>query len=51
MQVCKDPSLDEWQLFLVDWGYNTSKERERASQTPRISVVGPQQFQQLLQQH
>jgi hypothetical protein len=50
MQVCKDPNLDDWQLFLVDWGYNTPRERERASQNPRIRVITQQHFQELLQE-
>ena len=49
-QVAKDPKLDRWELYLVDWGYNTSEERERAAQNPRIQVVNTQQFAALLSQ-
>lgn len=47
-QVCKDPALDNWQLYLVDWGYNTQKERARAAANPRIKVINSQQFAELL---
>lgn len=48
MQVAKDPSLGSWQLFLVDWGYNTTPERERAAANPRIKVIDRKQFAELL---
>jgi hypothetical protein len=47
-QVCKDPELSDWQLFLVDWGYNTAPERARAAANPRISVIGVTEFAALL---
>lgn len=47
-QVAKDPQLDGWELFLVDWGYNTPEERARASANPRIEVVDAQGFAALL---
>ncbi|KAG8080786.1 hypothetical protein GUJ93_ZPchr0007g6132 [Zizania palustris] len=28
--VIKEPALDQWNLYLVNWGYNTPKEREEA---------------------
>lgn len=48
-KVCKDPSLAHWKLYLVDWGYNTAKERERAAANPRITTINVEQFAQLLQ--
>ncbi len=39
------PELQEWQLYLVDWGYNTREERERAEANPRISVINKAQFE------
>jgi hypothetical protein len=48
-QVSKEPATQDWQLFLVDWGYNTQRERESARANPRISVVGLDGFQSLLQ--
>lgn len=45
LQVCKEEALKSWQLYLVDWGYNTVEERERAAQNPRIHVVSLQQLQ------
>ena len=47
-KVALDPSLSSWELYLVDWGYNTAKERERASSSPRIKVISIQQFVTLL---
>jgi len=48
LQVAKDPKLDQWELYLVDWGYNTVEERARAAQHPRIKVINTQQFAALL---
>lgn len=38
-QVSKLPELEAWQLYLVDWGYNTAAERERAAISPRIQLL------------
>ncbi len=38
-QVCKVPELEAWQLYLVDWGYNTPDERKRAQANPRIRLL------------
>ncbi|OMP00367.1 hypothetical protein COLO4_12726 [Corchorus olitorius] len=37
--VIKEPELDGWNLYLVDWGYNTQKEREEAASIPRIQLL------------
>ena len=37
--MCKLEGLQEWQLYLVDWGYNTEEERHRANENPRISLL------------
>ncbi|KAI4386613.1 hypothetical protein MLD38_004531 [Melastoma candidum] len=37
--VIKEPELDGWDLYLVDWGYNTKKEREEAAGIPRIQIL------------
>ena len=39
VQVCKVPELEAWQLYLVDWGYNTAEERKRAQENPRIQLL------------
>jgi hypothetical protein len=44
MQVCVLPECEDWNLYLVDWGYNTSWERERAAANPRIEVLGFDSF-------
>ena len=46
-QVCKEDALTAWQLYLVDWGYNTQPERDAAAQNPRIHVVDQDHFTQL----
>ena len=33
------PELDDVTLFLVDWGYNTAVERDRAAHDPRIHLL------------
>lgn len=37
--VIKEPELDAWNLYLVNWGYNTPKEREEAASIQRIQVL------------
>ncbi|KAI3800538.1 hypothetical protein L1987_28629 [Smallanthus sonchifolius] len=37
--VIKEPELDGWNLYLVDWGYNTQKEREEAATYSRIHLL------------
>jgi hypothetical protein len=34
-------------LYLVDWGYNTAQERERAHANDRIQVITIDEFKQL----
>ena len=44
-KVCKvGAGLERWELFLVDWGYNTEAERARAEADPRITVINVDQF-------
>ena len=38
-KVAADPALADWRLYLVDWGYNTAAERERARRNERVRVV------------
>lgn len=40
--------MSEWELYLVDWGYNTPLERSRAEADPRIHVIGLPQFTELM---
>lgn len=39
------PELQGWQLYLVDWGYNTKEEREHAAANPRIKVIDQLQLE------
>ena len=47
VQVCKEAGLSGWQLYLVDWGYNTQQERSTAAQNDRIAVVDMHTLQQI----
>ena len=47
VQVAKLDSLRRYQLFLVDWGYNTEEERRQAAANGRIEVIGIDRFLQL----
>lgn len=38
----------KWQLFLVDWGYNTPPERQQAADSPHIELIGVERFAQLM---
>ncbi|GAU39482.1 hypothetical protein TSUD_159140 [Trifolium subterraneum] len=37
--VIKEPELDNWNLYLVNWGFNTQKERDEAAANPRIQLL------------
>lgn len=37
-----------WQLFLVDWGYNTRAERADAAANPGVELIGVERFAGLL---
>ena len=43
-QVSKVVELENWQLYLVDWGYNTEEERQRAAADPRITLLSKDKF-------
>jgi hypothetical protein len=47
LQVGKLEQLSHWKLYLVDWGYNTKAERERAEKNDRIQVISINEFEQL----
>ena len=44
LQVSKVAELGKWHLYLVDWGYNTEAERQRASADPRITLLSKEDF-------
>ncbi|XP_021906305.1 uncharacterized protein LOC110820965 [Carica papaya] len=46
--VIKEPELDGWSLYLVNWGYNTSKERDEAANISRIEVIELSDFSKKL---
>ncbi len=47
VQVAKQDSMRHWQLYLVDWGYNTPAERQKAAQHDRLQVVNIDEFKRL----
>lgn len=47
-QVAADPQTANWQLYLVDWGYNTMPERTAAAANPKITVINVDGFKRLL---
>ncbi len=47
-KVSQDPRLRQWQLYLVDWGYNTPEERARAKASSRIQLINKEQFEALM---
>ena len=40
LAVASVPSLSHVRLYLVDWGYNTEKERQLALNHERIQLIG-----------
>jgi len=44
--VQQQPDLQEVQLFLADWGYNTQSERDAAQQIPGIKLISLANFTQ-----
>ncbi|KAM0927678.1 hypothetical protein ACQ4PT_002693 [Festuca glaucescens] len=42
--VIKEPALERWNLYLVNWGYNTPKEREEATDISRVKVIDLSDF-------
>ena len=46
--VIREPALDRWNLYLVNWGYNTQKEREEAGNISRIQVTDLPDFSKKL---
>eukprot|EP00238_Polyblepharides_amylifera_P002717 CAMPEP_0196580380 /NCGR_PEP_ID=MMETSP1081-20130531/28593_1 /TAXON_ID=36882 /ORGANISM="Pyramimonas amylifera, Strain CCMP720" /LENGTH=263 /DNA_ID=CAMNT_0041900231 /DNA_START=251 /DNA_END=1042 /DNA_ORIENTATION=+ len=47
-KVIQDSSLDAWNLYLVDWGYNTTEEREWAQANSRIQLIGIDEFSKIV---
>jgi phosphoglycolate phosphatase-like HAD superfamily hydrolase len=43
-KILADPELDQIQIFLADWGYNTAQDREAARIHHRIKLVSLEQF-------
>ncbi len=48
LQVINEPQLNNVDLWLADWGYNTLKDQHIAAQSARIQTLGLQNLQRLL---
>ncbi|KAG5049629.1 hypothetical protein JHK85_010732 [Glycine max] len=46
--VIKEPELDQWNLYLGNWGYKTQKEREEVAAIPKIHVLELSDFSKKL---
>ena len=44
LSVKEQPDLNDVQLFLADWGYNTEKERSSVAENPPIQLLSLSQF-------
>eukprot|EP00775_Hariotina_reticulata_P011464 gene11464-11610_t len=47
-KVAQVRDMNDWQLYLVDWGYNTPQERQEAAAHPRIEVLDIKRFELLM---
>jgi len=47
-KVEKESTLDAWNLYLVDWGYNVQSERDEATASGRINMVDIAQFRSVI---
>ena len=51
-QVAKAPeTAGKWELFLVDWGYNTPPERKQAADSADMRLIDLRQFTDLMGGH
>jgi hypothetical protein len=49
LQKCEtDAGLDNYALYLVDWGYNTDSEKQYARESNRIELINAARFGELL---
>mmetsp|Transcript_3330 Transcript_3330/g.4678 ORF Transcript_3330/g.4678 Transcript_3330/m.4678 type:complete len:393 (+) Transcript_3330:81-1259(+) len=46
-KICKDPRLDDVQLYFATWGYNTAAQAERAKENSRITCIDAIEFMEL----
>jgi phosphoglycolate phosphatase-like HAD superfamily hydrolase len=50
IKVANDKRLTKWDLFFVDWGYNTEDERQVAKHDYRMKLIGKEEFCALLRE-
>lgn len=50
IKVANDKRLSKWDLFFVDWGYNTEDERQVAKHDYRMKLIGKEEFCGLLRE-
>ncbi|NJN75693.1 MAG: HAD family hydrolase [Synechococcaceae cyanobacterium RL_1_2] len=49
LKITQEPALNEVQLYLVNWGYNTEIEKNVAQQSDRITLMGLQHLSSLVE--
>lgn len=47
-KVEKDGALDGYNLYLVDWGYNTEPEKQYARDSSRVELINMERFGELM---
>jgi len=50
IKVANDKRLTKWELFFVDWGYNTEDERQVAKHDYRMTLIKKDEFCKLLKE-
>ena len=50
IKVANDKRLTKWELFFVDWGYNTEEERQVAKHDYRMKLIEKDEFCKLLRE-
>lgn len=50
IKVANDKRLSKWDLFFVDWGYNTEDERQVAKHDYRMKLISKEEFCGLLRE-
>jgi hypothetical protein len=48
-KIENDEHLQDYCLYLVDWGYNTEDEKQYARDSERIELINSERFGQLVQ--
>ena len=47
VKIADTPGLEKVNLYLVDWGYTTSEQKQVAKNNERIKIIGKEQFDEI----